>query len=313
MTAATPNRPGQVNGAGSTDALFEKIQLSEVLAAFETGVRFRDKQQLKVISHGKSASFPATWRVSSGYHTPGAEILGNQINHNEVIITIDGKLLTAVFVDDLDDAMNHFDQDAVYTTEMGRELAKQYDRNVARQIVLASRASAIVTGGSGGGSVVSATIADTAANLKAGIFTAVQGLATKDVPMDDTLFAAFRPTEFFLLAQDTGIFNRDYSQGGNWNMVELPFIAGCKVIMSNNTSFGSDLSADATIHTKYRANYTTTRGIVWHPKAVGTVQLQGLRMRKGDDIRRDGYLHTAKYAVGHGTLRPDCAYELKTA
>jgi hypothetical protein len=30
------------------------------------------------------------------------------------------------------------------------------------------------------------------------------------------------------------------------------------------------------------------------------------------DIRRQGTLIVAKYAVGHGYLRPDCAVELKT-
>lgn len=312
MANATPNRPGQVNGSGATDALFEKIHTSEILAAFEKRTKFRDKQQLKVISHGKSASFPATWRVTSGYHTPGTEILGESVNHNEVVITIDGKLLTSVFVDALDDAMNHFDQDSVYTTEMGRELATQYDANVQRTIILAARAGAIVTGRPGGNNVQSATIADTSANLKGGIFDAMQALAEDDVPTDDVIYAAFRPAEYFLMTQDTNLQNKDWGGTGSLADGTVLRVAGAQILMSNNTSFGSDLSADASVHAKYQADYSVTRGIVWHPKSIGTVQLRGLMTRKVDDGRRDGYLFTAKYAVGHGHLMPEAAVELRT-
>lgn len=310
MANANVNRPGQINGAGSPDALFEKVHAGEILTAFETRTQFKDKQQLKTISHGKSASFPATWKITSGYHTPGTEILGENVNHNEVVITIDGKLLTSVFIDSLDDAMNHWDQDSVYTMEMGRELATKYDANVARQIVLAARSPAIVDGAPGGGLVSSDTLADSSAELAAAIWSAVQVLAEKDVPLDQDIFAAFRPAEYFMLAQDKDLMNKDWGGAGNYSTAELPLVAGARILMSNNTSFGSDLTGDTNIHQKYRADYTNTRGIVWHPKAVGTVQLRGLMTEKVPDGRRDGWLYKAKYAVGHGTLMPQCAVEL---
>jgi hypothetical protein len=47
--------------------------------------------------------------------------------------------------------------------------------------------------------------------------------------------------------------------------------------------------------------------------AVGTVKLMDLAMESEYDIRRQGTLMVAKYALGHGVLRPSCAIELKTA
>jgi hypothetical protein len=38
-----------------------------------------------------------------------------------------------------------------------------------------------------------------------------------------------------------------------------------------------------------------------------------LAMESEYDIRRQGTLMVAKYAMGHGIIRPACAIELKTA
>jgi hypothetical protein len=50
-----------------------------------------------------------------------------------------------------------------------------------------------------------------------------------------------------------------------------------------------------------------------HPEAVGTVKLIDLAVETEYDMRRQGYLTLAKYAMGHGILRPECAVEIKTA
>ena len=89
MAAATPLRAGQVNSSGATDALFLKVFGGEILTAFEQSQVVVDKHTVRQISHGKSAQFPATWKVSAAYHTPGAEILGQTSNLNERVIAID--------------------------------------------------------------------------------------------------------------------------------------------------------------------------------------------------------------------------------
>ena len=58
---------------------------------------------------------------------------------------------------------------------------------------------------------------------------------------------------------------------------------------------------------------TSTAALVMHKAAVGTVKLMDLAMESDYDIRRQGTLMVAKYAMGHGILRPAAAVELKTA
>jgi hypothetical protein len=60
--------------------MFLKVFGGEVMVAFETNTVTLDKHKVRTIPHGKSASFPATWKVTGGYHTPGAEITGQSTN-----------------------------------------------------------------------------------------------------------------------------------------------------------------------------------------------------------------------------------------
>jgi hypothetical protein len=50
-----------------------------------------------------------------------------------------------------------------------------------------------------------------------------------------------------------------------------------------------------------------------HRSAVGTVKLIDLAVEMGWDMRRQGTLLLAKYALGHGILRPESAVEVVTA
>jgi hypothetical protein len=50
-----------------------------------------------------------------------------------------------------------------------------------------------------------------------------------------------------------------------------------------------------------------------HPSAVGTVKLMDLAFETQYDIRRQGTLMVAKYAAGHGVLRPEAAVRVKTS
>ena len=47
-------------------------------------------------------------------------------------------------------------------------------------------------------------------------------------------------------------------------------------------------------------------------RAVGTVKLLDLAQEMSWDMRRQVTLLLAKYAIGHGILRPEAAVELKT-
>jgi hypothetical protein len=91
---------------------------------------------IRTISQGKSASFPATWKVSAGYHTPGSEIVGQTSNINERVINIDN-LRGSVFIANIDEAKNHFEYRSEYARSAGLALANAWDKNVLQVGVLA--------------------------------------------------------------------------------------------------------------------------------------------------------------------------------
>lgn len=315
MANATVSRLGQVDLAGDAKAIFLKVFAGEVLTAFETMVIMKEKTRQRTISSGKSASFPATFQASGGYHTPGAEILGNPIAHNEVIIAIDDLLLSDVFIANIDEAMNHYDVRGPYSTEMGRFLAKQYDANVARNVVRAARGGALFTGDTGGSQIVDADGRTSATSLAGSIWAAKQALEERDVPVDTmTVEATFKPAQWYLLAQEpTLILNRDVDGDGSYSKGQFSMIGGVQVSKSNNLPWAVDDSANTALPTDYRIDMTNTVGTVFVESAAATVQLMGLAMESEYDIRRQGTLMVGKYAVGHGPLRNKSAVEITVA
>lgn len=311
MADSTPSRIGQVNGAGSAIALFKDVFSGEVLTAFETNVIMKDKHMVRNITSGKSASFPATWKIGSGYHTPGAEILGRAVNHAERVITVDDLLVSDAFIANIDEAMNHFEVRSVYSTEMGRELAKTYDKNVLRNVILASRGGATVTGSPVGQQITDAAFTSSGTAITDAFFDAAQILDANDAP-DSDRYGVLPVAQYYLAVQNTNALNADWGGAGSYSEARLPLVAGIPVFKSNNVP-GSDDTSNTALPTKYRANYTNTKGVIFQKGAAGTVQLLDLAMESEYDVRRQGTLMLAKYAVGHGLLRPELAVELKTA
>ncbi len=315
MANATVSRLGQVKGAGDVKALFLKVFSGEVLTAFETTTIMKEKTRQRVISSGKSAQFPATWRASSSYHTPGNEILGTAIQHNEVTISIDDLLISDVFIANIDEAANHYDVRAPYSKEIGLALARQYDSNVARQVVRAARGAALFSADVGGSVIVDADADTSATSLAGSIWAGKQDLEEADVDVDgQTVECTLKPAQWYLLAQEsTLVLNRDVDGDGSYSKGSFSMIGGVQVSRSNNLPWGVDDSANAALPSDYRIDMTNTVGTVFVSEAAATVQLMGMGMESAYDIRRQGTLMVAKYAVGHGPLRNKCAVEISKA
>lgn len=148
---ASLSRLGGINGvqynAGSASGNYEKenanflkIFSGEVLTTFNRETIFKDLTMKRTISSGKSASFPITGRFSSRYHRPGDFITGqgNKGMIGEKIITIDDLLIADASIYDLDEAKLHWDVRSIYSTELGRALARAYDQRLARTLLTAS-------------------------------------------------------------------------------------------------------------------------------------------------------------------------------
>ena len=265
---------------------------------------------------------------------------------NEQVITIDDVLLASTFLSSIDDVKNHYDIRSVYSTELGRALANRFDRAIAKCFIGAARTvTPGVTGGNVGGELdVSQNLlrapagagsdADTTdptgPELIAALFTAAAGLDNNDVPADGR-FCVLRPQEYYKLITGgdgalvvaTSASNKDIGGSGSLASGTIPSVAGISIYKSthvpstNMASSGGSSSGDEGASNDlfaagdgYDGDFSNTCGIGAHPCAVGTVKLLDLATEAEYQIERQGTLFVAKYAMGHGVLRPECAIEL---
>ena len=329
MSNATASRLGLVNNTGTAyEALFLKVFSGEVLTAFAENNVFSDAlHTVRTISSGKAAQFPVTGTATAAYHTPGNLLTGGAILHNEKVINIDDLLIAQTFVANIDELMNHYDVRSIYASELGKALAKRYDQNVAKVIANASRASTTLTGGSGG-TVLTLANGNTASSdvtgdeLAAAIYDIAQAFDERDIPKTDR-FVVLPPAEYYKLPESaTRTISTDYNPGGNgsYGSGNVAQVAGIPVIMSNNISQenkppgGSDANELGGSNNTYAGDDSKTIGLVFHKSAVGTVKLLDLQTEmSGQDysVMYQGTLMVAKYALGHGILRPEAAATIK--
>nr|WLW40609.1 major head protein [Ralstonia phage BOESR1] len=319
MANAIPSRLGQANQAGDAQALFLKVFAGEVLTAYEEANTVLPYVDQRSISAGKSATFPVIGKASASYHTPGTELNGAGIAANEVVITIDDLLLAQTFIANIDEAMNHYDVRGTYSQELGRALAYTQDKQLLALGILAARASARITGEPGGSVITDAAAATDSNALIADIFAAAQKLDEKDVPSDDRV-VFLRPAQFYALAQNTKVLNKDWGGAGVYSDGKVLRVAGVDIVKTNhlpNTDLSADTSALAGsvngVVGKYRGNFSTTVALVMQKSALGVVNLLDLAMESEYQIQRQGTLMVAKFAKGYGIKAPQCAVEIKVS
>lgn len=309
MANANVSYIGQINQAGATDALFLKQFSGETIAAFTQATAALDRTLKRTISNGKSAQFPAFGRTTAAYHTPGVEIVGNNFNDAERVIVVDQLLISPVFIAVIDEAMAHYDIRSVYSSECGNALGKAADSNILQVGVLAARTSTpTVTGLPGGSSFLNVNYKTDSSTLAGGMFLAAQTFDENSVPESDRA-AYLRPAQYYLLAQNTTAINSQFGGSGSYQDGTITKVAGIELVKSLNLP----QSNVNTGPTAYQVNATGTAALVLQKTAVGTVQLLGMATEMAYDIRRQGTLIVAKYAMGHGILRPEAAIELKVS
>jgi hypothetical protein len=328
MSNASPVSVGKVNASGTEDALFLKVFAGEVLTSFDRASVTQGAEMVRSISSGKSATFPVMGRVGAAYHVAGAEITGSDVNHNEKVITINDLLLSSVFLSNIEEAKNHWDVRSAYSTEIGRALAFQKDKHILQTIGQAAQASANVSdSGYGAGTVVTNTAiasgtASTAANgMIDSLFDAAKAMDANYVPKEGRK-AFIRLEEYYKLANATNAVNIDFSGGANGGVAEgkVMKVAGIELIptahfVASDLSSSTAVDAGKTATGAYpqRVNLANYVCLVSHPSAAGTVKLMDLAVESEYDIRRQGTLMVAKYAMGHGVLRPEAAVGIKEA
>lgn len=317
MANATASRIGSdAAGGGSTDlALFLKVFSGEVLTSFNSKNLFLERTMVRSITSGKSAQFPVVSRTTAAYHTIGAEIVGLEFGHAEVEVSIDGLLISHVFIASIDDAMNHYDVRAEYSKQMGEALALTVDKQLLQLAYAASNEGQLLDGSPGvaspnGQQVTDADAGTNADSLVQSIFDAVQILDENNVP-DEERFIAVMPAQYYLLVNSSSkAINRDYGGAGSIAAGKIMGIAGVEVVKTNNLPNGSNISSTPA---KYDFDATNSIALVAHRGCVGTVMLRDVASEMEWDIRRQGWLMVSKILKGSEHIRPESAVEIQSA
>jgi len=263
---------------------------------------------------------------------------------NERVITIDDVLISSTFIANIDELKQHYDVRSIYASELGKALAKRFDIATMKTLFAAAGTGASAPQ-AGGNSITGATT-----NTTAGIIDALYAAATKldevDAPSEGR-YAIVTPAQYYkLLTADNVAINKDTSGGSadaaKGTVVE---VAGIQLKKSSNfleviaegniSAAGTGGSNDQTNADNddgssnndvfggsgvgYNGNFSTLNNsgehgiLVGTKEAIGTVKLLDLATESEYQIERQGTLFVAKYAMGHGVLRPECSVKILPA
>ena len=277
-----------------------------------------------------SGSYTGGTAFDSG-NSPTSKYL-SRFKHNEKVIFIDDVLVSSVFVADIDEMKNHYDVRSIYSTEIGRALAYTADKNLIRTVIAGARKTTDRFGGStasdgylGARVRVGLDATTTGGELLDAFFVAAQKMDEANVPSEDR-FAILPPSEYYkMVNSDSDAINRDYAGEGSVAAGEIIRCAGIRIMKSNHVPTANESSSQDVLHGASGVkndvtgtsgdgysglNYTTTKGIIFHREALGTVKLMDLSVESEYQMDRLGTLMLAKYAMGHNILREECCYEL---
>ena len=275
--------------------------------------------RVRSIASGKSSTFPVMGRISAEYHVPGAEITGSDVNHNEKVITINDLLISHVFLSNLEEAKNHWSVRNAYSAEIGRALAFQKDTHVLQTIGIAAKTTAANVGDTSyptgttltNAGIASSTAATAANAMIDSLFDAAKTMDAHFVPREGRK-AFIRLEEYYKLANATNAVNI-VASGKVMKIAGIELVPTPQFISSNVTAVPAKGSATQGGSFPQLVNMTNAVCLVSHPSAVGTVKLLDLQTEMEYDVRRQGTLMVAKYAMGHGVLRPEAAIVINEA
>jgi hypothetical protein len=342
MVAPVLNRTGQIQGAAATwgagaagldadRALMLKLGAAEVLDSFLRTTVFKGKVRERNIRGGKSVAFPITGRLEAKYHQPGTALTGstNTSDLNERIISLDALMVADAAILEVDELMSYFDVRQVYTTELGRALAYEYDKRVARMIFAAASnttqplAKAINANKTGNAITLGADYTGAGATRQAkgdalvnAIFDARVAFEGKDVPVDG-MYAVFTPEDYFLISQSSRAINADFNGGGGGNGTiatgQVLQVAGIPVLMSNHVTQANYTLQAGDYNSDYAQNLSKCKGLIFSKEAVGVLTLlsPSLQMTGPEyRVQNQADLMVARQALGMGVLRAESACKI---
>lgn len=321
LAATGISNPGQKLSAVDRDALFMKVFSGEVLTAFARNTVMMSRHQVRTIDHGKSASFAVMGRTRAKYLAPGNSLddQRKKFEHSEKVIAIDGLLTADCLITDIDDAMNHYDVRVEYSRQLGEALAQSADCAIINELAnMAAKDAAVpenIPDNGVGAEKVQGTgkafefetglaisqSADYGNKIIEGLLAARAAFTKNYVPMGDR-YCLLTPEGYSALIKALMPDSANYQALFDPNSGKLQTICGFEVIEVPHL-LNDGVDGKHKLNTKFTA--ANLQGIVFHRSAVGTVKLKDLAMERARRAEYQADQIIAKYAMGHGGLRPE--------
>ena len=315
------SNPGQKLSTGDREALFMKVFSGEVLTAFARNTVMMSRHQVRTIDHGKSASFAVMGRTRAKYLAPGNSLddQRKKFEHTEKVISIDGLLTADCLITDIDDAMNHYDVRVEYSRQLGEALAQSADCAIINELANMAAKDATVKenipdNGTGADKVKGtgkafefatglaiSQSADYGNKIIEGLLAARAAFTKNYVPMGDR-YCLLTPEGYSALIKALMPDSANYQALFDPNSGKLQTICGFEVIEVPHL-LNEGVDGKHTLNAKYTD--AGLQGIVFHRSAVGTVKLKDLAMERARRAEYQADQIIAKYAMGHGGLRPE--------
>lgn len=314
--------PGQKLSTGERDALFMKVFSGEVLTAFARNTVMMSRHQVRTIDHGKSASFAVMGRTRAKYLAPGNSLddQRKKFEHSEKVIAIDGLLTADCLITDIDDAMNHYDVRVEYSRQLGEALAQSADCAIINELANmaakgADEAEENIPDNGDDTEKVQGTgkafefetgldisqSADYGNKIIEGLLAARAAFTKNYVPMGDR-YCLLTPEGYSALIKALMPDSANYQALFDPNSGKLQTICGFEVIEVPHL-LNEGVDGKHKLNTKFTD--AKLQGIVFHRSAVGTVKLKDLAMERARRAEYQADQIIAKYAMGHGGLRPE--------
>lgn len=320
---------GKGMSAGDKLALFLKVFGGEVLTAFTRTSVTMNKHLVRSIQSGKSAQFPVLGRTKAAYLQPGENLDDKRkdMKHTEKTINIDGLLTADVLIYDIEDAMNHYDVRSEYTAQLGESLALAADGAVLAEMAKLCNLPAASNENIAGLGTASVLEVGTAADLQGDQVKLGQAIIAQ------LTLARARLTKNYVPSADRTFYTTpdNYSailaalmpNAANYQALIDPATGSIRNVMGFEVIEVPHLTAggagndreDATSEQKHAFPATATGndkvaldnvvGLFCHRSAVGTVKLKDMALERARRANYQADQIIAKYAMGHGGLRPE--------
>jgi hypothetical protein len=331
MTGGQQIGKDQGKGVSSSDklALFLKVFGGEVLTAFTRTSVTMNKHLVRSIQSGKSAQFPVLGRTKAAYLQPGENLDDKRkdMKHTEKTINIDGLLTADVLIYDIEDAMNHYDVRSEYTAQLGESLAMAADGAVLAEMAKLCNLPAASNENIAGLGDASVLTIGTKATLEvdqvklgqaiiAQLTLARARLTSNYVPSSDRVFYT-TPENYSAILAALMPNAANYQALIDPSTGSIRNVMGFEVIEVPHLTAGGagDDREDATANQKHAFPATASGdvkvaldnvvGLFNHRSAVGTVKLKDMALERARRANFQADQIIAKYAMGHGGLRPE--------